>query len=240
VHLVLALEQRGLALDHLLERRDPGAGVAGQPVGDSCRERCRCQGLCVSRPIVVNNDHPVTVDPSLASPYAVLRRIAPRERVARGPSGCGLGAHVGAGGRGAAAGRRARGARAGPVPRGGPAGAARHHVGCRAARDPHCASPCARAGFRWLGLVAGATWSRSVAAGSCCRGSRSRLPAPGVPPECARSLGVECGSGGSGSHFRTQLLRWRRAAGGSRTASEPFSPPSPAVSAEVVVPGRAT
>ena len=88
VHLVLAVEERRLLVDDLLQRPHPRGRVGGQggevDRGPRVGLAVRWQGLCVTGSIVGNNDHPATVDPSIAS--APWHRTGPRRAACPRPS----------------------------------------------------------------------------------------------------------------------------------------------------------
>ena len=195
-------------------------GASRSTAGPRPRSRRRWQGLCVPGSIVGNNDHPVTVDPSIASPHAPgPARVA--TRAARG--------RLDAGGRGRAgrAGRR-DGRRRAPV-RAVPVACA----GRCSRSSPRMPSPLPTAvrlavavGLRAVGRragdvvrVGGGAWR--------CPGSTSWPPAPGAPPASAAPLPrAGCSSGRRGSHLQHPARgRSRRGrdgrAGGSPTASAP-------------------
>ena len=215
VHLVLALEQGRLLLDDLLEGSDAGRRVArAAPAEVDGRRGPRLaggwQGLCVPGLIVGNNDHPVTVDPSIASPHAPrppLRRDprCPRPSRRSWPRSC-----------------RARRSTRRSSPRTGTRCTSPWAGRCcpSSPRMPCRCRPPSASPWRpepWRGASPGAAgrgpgvWPRvtscgSVAAASRCRVSTSWRRAPGAPPASAASTAPESGArtGRQGNHLGTQ------------------------------------
>ena len=174
--------------------RAPGPGRPGRWGARRGRRRAaaRSRGAMARsvRPgsIVGNNDHPVTVDPSIASPHASGPTLV-ATRAARGRLDA-----VAAGS--CTASRSTRGRRRAPVravPVVGGCGAARRHLGCRAPADRGPARRGLRAPRRGRpghdrprpGGSSRVTRCRSARGGWRCPGSTSWPPAPGAPPASA-------------------------------------------------------
>ena len=160
VHLVLALQQRGLALDDgregLRARRrvrgqvvgpERGVGRRGQGQGAGCGG---WQGLCGQGRIVGNIDHPVTVDPSIASLHA-----SADDPAEGGAAGGHLDARRRARGRHPGALDGARRAPLRPLPRRGRAACSRSSPWMPCRSRPRSASPCPP--VRWPGVSPPAT-----------------------------------------------------------------------------------